>query len=141
VNIAALVSVLVAAATPPPAFVDHKNRSAELAPGSSCWTYENARKCTDYAPPQQRSDLRTLKARVGDLLIFRLAFAPSELRLVIFRNGRVTPLDLRPAQTFNWRPRRAHVGTTYLYVSASTRSSPYGLGQAGYVVRFDVRRR
>jgi hypothetical protein len=119
----------------PPGSVESRRTTTPLAFGASCWSRGDRGFCSSMVPSQLRNDVPILQVEPSDLLTFRLAFAPKALGVSLYRGDVLSRAELEPTQSFEWRVPDAFAGRAYVHLSAVTReTTPWGFGQAGYVV-------
>jgi hypothetical protein len=109
---------------PPPAWVDTPGADRWLAYSSFCWTSL----CADYINPQMRGDLPAVAVRRGQVVRFRLGFAPKSLSLQVGDRS----YELKPTRNAAWRV-RGKGGVLVLFAAARKG------GDASYAARLRVR--
>ncbi|MDX6554176.1 MAG: hypothetical protein QOD86_371 [Miltoncostaeaceae bacterium] len=110
-------------AAPPAAWVDMPGTDRWLGYSTYCWTTQ----CADYINPEMRTDLPKITVTRGQVVRFRLGFAPKTLSLQVGDRS----YDLHPRQNAAWRV-RGKGGVLVLFATAER-------GDASYVARLRVR--
>ena len=110
---------------PPPAWVETHTRSLWLAQSSYCWRSGSRSICADFAPPQYRSDIPTLRVHRGATVRIHFGFTPRSVSAA----GPGAAVRLRAARVVEWRPTRS--GLVSIFVLAAR-------GDASYVVRVNL---
>jgi hypothetical protein len=112
------IAASIAAAKPPPGWVDTSAGRKQLSQSSYCWNEQGRGVCADYLPPRC-GDGRTprIPVRLSETVRFRLGLAPSAVSLDFFgKSGIGRSYRLAAGRVVAWRVRQLGAFTLFARV-------------------------